>query len=244
MTVLSSLDFKQAYHKPEDDIARQFYLPAMAAAHSYDRAVGYFGSAIYVLAWPSLRHFVAQGGKIRMICSPSLSPEDVDAMTEGYEVRNAAQGERIREEFHRLVTTPGTVKAAKVLASLIALNVLDIRLAWVGEGATGRSKRLFHDKVGIFTDIDDNSVAFKGSMNETWPGLALDGNLESVDVFTTWGSASDQTRVSDEKNYFCRLWHNKFPGVVTIPLPDVARNELILSSDPEHWPDLVNDICI
>ena len=244
MTSLTSLQLKQAYHKPEDDIARLFYLPAMAAAYSYDRAVGYFSSAIYVLAWPSLREFVSHGGKIRMICSPSLSAEDVDAMTEGYASRNENQGDVICEEFRRLLSTPGTLKAAKVLASLIALNVLDIRIAWVGESAAGRSKRLFHDKVGIFTDMENNSVAFKGSMNETWPGLALDGNLESVDVFTTWGGASDQTRVADEKDYFDRLWQNKFPGVITIPLPEVARNELILSSDPEHWPELVDDICI
>ena len=69
MGTLRELPLKQAYHKPEDDIAHAFYLPCLAAAQIYDRAVGYFSSAIYVLAWPSLREFVASGGKIRLICS-------------------------------------------------------------------------------------------------------------------------------------------------------------------------------
>lgn len=71
MTTLKDLQIKQAYHKPEDDIADAFYLPCMAAAHTYDRAVGYFSSAIYALAWPSLREFVDNGGTIRLICSPA-----------------------------------------------------------------------------------------------------------------------------------------------------------------------------
>src|SRR5258706_6221916 len=183
MRALRDLPLKQAYHKPEDDIARAFYLPCLAAAQTYDRAVGYFSSALYALAWPSLREFVANGGKIRLICSPVLSADDATAMADGYAARSEeVQGARLTEEIRRLLATPGTLKATKVLASLVALGVVEIRIAWVGDVAGGRSKRLFHDKVGIFEDKAGDAIAFKGSMNETWPGLALDGNLESVDV--------------------------------------------------------------
>jgi superfamily II DNA or RNA helicase len=245
MTALTELQLKQAYHKPEDDIARAFYLPCMAAACAYDRAVGYFSSAIYALAWPSLRGFVDKGGRIRIICSPVLSKDDVSALSEGYAAReDAIQGELLREEFRRLLATPGTLKPAKVLASLVALNIVDFRIAWVGDVAGGQPKRLFHDKVGIFRDAEGNTVAFKGSMNETWPGLALDGNLESVDVFLSWAGDRERTRVSDELDYFSRLWENRFPGVVTVPLPEIARDELITASDPEHWRELVDEICV
>ena len=47
---LAGLTLKQAYHKPEDDIAREFYLPCFSLAQWYDRAVGFFGSSIYALA--------------------------------------------------------------------------------------------------------------------------------------------------------------------------------------------------
>jgi superfamily II DNA or RNA helicase len=245
MSTLTELQLKQAYHKPEDDIARAFYLPCLAAARTYDRAVGYFSSAIYALAWSSLREFVDNGGKIRIICSPVLSTDDATAMTEGYAAReDAIQGKMLREEFRRLLTTPGTLKPAKVLASLVALDVVDFRIAWVGDVAGGQPKRLFHDKVGIFRDIDGNAVAFKGSMNETWPGLALDGNLESVDVFLSWVGDRERARVMDEQEYFSRLWENRFPGVVTVPLPEVAREALVTASDPEHWRELVDEICV
>lgn len=245
MSTLTELQLKQAYHKPEDDIARAFYLPCLAAARTYDRAVGYFSSAIYALAWPSLREFVDNGGKIRIICSPVLSAGDVTAMSEGYAAReDAIQGELLREEFRRLLTTPGTLKPAKVLASLVALDVVDFRIAWVGDVEGGQPKRLFHDKVGIFRDTDGNAVAFKGSMNETWPGLALDGNLESVDVYLSWAGEREQARVTDEQEYFTRLWENRFPGVVTVPLPEVAREALVTASDPEHWRELVDEICV
>jgi len=245
VATLADLHLKQAYHKPEDDIARAFYLPCLAAAHTYDRAVGYFSSAIYALAWSSLREFVDNGGKIRLICSPVLSSDDAGAMREGYAARNdAAQGDLLKEEFRRLLTMPGTLKPAKVLASLVALDVLNIRVAWVGDVAGGNHKRLFHDKVGIFQDLDGNTVAFKGSMNETWPGLALDGNLESVDVYLSWAGDREQVRVKDESEYFVRLWENRFPGVTTIPLPEVTREALVTASDPEHWRELVEDICV
>jgi superfamily II DNA or RNA helicase len=241
----TDLCLKQAYHKPEDDIARVFYLPCMAWAKTYDRAVGYFSSAIYTLAWPSLREFVANGGRIRMVCSPVLATGDVAAMSEGYEARGAAaQGARLRDEFRTLLATPGLVKPARVLASLVALGIMDLRIAWVGDVAGAQSKRLFHDKLGLFSDAFGNSVAFKGSMNETWPGLALDGNLESVDVFVSWSGDRERARIQEEQQYFERLWASEFPGVLTVPLPDVARDALVAASDPEHWPALVDDICV
>jgi superfamily II DNA or RNA helicase len=180
-----------------------------------------------------------------MICSPVISEDDADAMAEGYDARvNSLQGERLRDQFRRMLATPGMVKPARVLASLVALEVVDIHIAWVADAAGGRSKRLFHDKVGIFSDNEAHAVAFKGSMNETWPGLALDGNLESVDVYVDWADEREKARVADERDYFERLWVNRFPGVVTVPLPEVARNELVAASDPEHWQELANDITI
>ncbi len=242
---LTDLVLKQAYHKPEDDIAAEFYLPCLARATLYERAVGYFSSAIYALAWPSLRAFVDSGGKMRLICSPVLTENDVGAMKEGYSARDdSRQGQALKEEFERMLSSSGTVKPARVLATLIAAGVIDFRIAWVGEEAGGQMKRLFHDKLGIFKDPWGNSVAFKGSMNETWPGLALDGNLESVDVYVGWGGARESERVAAEQSYFDRLWANQYSGVVTVPLPQVALDAFVSAADPEHWRELVDEICV
>lgn len=244
MATLRDLSLKKAYHKPEDDIAADFYLPTVAAATRYDRAVGFFSSSIYQLAWPSLRQFVTNGGTMRLICSPVLSDDDHEAMREGYSDR-AAQGaaDQIRADFARLLAAPALASPAKVLASLIATGVIDCRLAWIGEAAGGRPRRLFHDKIGLLSD-GVSEIAFKGSMNETWPGLALDGNLESVDVFVSWGGERERERIEDERQYFERLWDNTWPGVTTVPLPDSARADIVSAADAASWPELVDDICI
>ena len=72
MSGLASLPLKTDYRKGRDNIADDFYLPCMRVADLYDRAVGFFNSAIYAIAWPSLRNFVERGGKMRLICSPVL----------------------------------------------------------------------------------------------------------------------------------------------------------------------------
>ena len=52
MSNLRDVMLKLSYHKGEDDIAAEFYLPCMRRSHRYDRAVGFFSSSVFVLAWP------------------------------------------------------------------------------------------------------------------------------------------------------------------------------------------------
>jgi superfamily II DNA or RNA helicase len=128
-------------------------------------------------------------------------------------------------------------------ASLVALGVIDCKLAWIGKAAGGRPRRLFHDKIGLLRDAECE-IAFKGSMNETWPGLSLDGNLESVDVFVSWGGARERERIDDERAYFERLWNNDWPGVVTMPLPASAYADIVSAGDAARWPEFVEEICV
>ena len=245
MAELAAIPLKKAYHKPEDDIARAFYLPCMAAAVRYDRAVGFFSSTVYTVAWKGLKAFVANGGKMRLICSPVLSDEDHEAMRAGYSARAEIDcAERMKADFAALMASPQMVKPATVLASLIAVGIVECKIAWVGASAGARPKRLFHDKVGMFSDSVGSSVVFKGSMNETWPGLALDGNLESVDVFVSWGGDRERERIEEERQYFERLWTDVFPGVDTRPLPEVALTEIVSAADAARWPEFVDEICL
>ena len=236
---------RRAYHKPEDDIAQDFYLPAVGAAVQYDRAVGFFSSTVFLLAWPSLKVFAEAGGKMRLICSPILSDDDHEAMRDGYSERAEAEaGVAIGQAFQRLLDSDDFRKPAVVLASLIAGGVIECKIAWVGEEAGGRPRRLFHDKVGILTDVHGDQVAFKGSMNETWPGLSRDGNLESVDVFAGWRDEGELARVQDEAAYFERLWNDTWPGTTVRPFPDTARSAIVSAADAGRWPELVDEICL
>ena len=240
MTRLSALALKATYHKGEDDIAADFYLPCMNAAVMYDRAVGFFNSTIYALAWPSLASFVARGGRMRIVCSPVLLPADIEALDKGYHDKlEAALGERLRSETEQLLREPFLQKPAAVLASLVALGAIDVRIALLGARAR---RRLFHDKVGIFTDLEGNRVVFKGSMNETWSGLSSDGNLESVDVFASWEDYREASRVREEVSYFERLWRDDYPDVRVREFPEVARELLLQVADLSNWESIAQDL--
>ena len=225
---LAEVTLRTSYHKGRDDIAEAFYLPCMRRASEYDRAVGYFRSTAFVIAWPALRQFVQGGGKIRILCSQVLSGADIDALEQGYSARvDDALATRLTEEVKSVLRDEALGQPARVLSGLVARKILDLQIAVLRDtDLRGAKGRIFHDKLGIFRDGNKNTVIFKGSMNETWTGLAADGNLESVDVAASWMGARDLERTLYEEKYFADLWANQYPTLNVRPFPQVARDEL------------------
>lgn len=241
MPDLSKLSLQVAYHKGRDDIARAFYLPCMERAQRYDRAVGYFRSTAFLIAWPALKGFVARGGHMRVLCSQLLAEQDVEALENGYAGRaDETLGNRLREEVASLLRDPVLREPATVLAGLVARGNLHLQIAILRETEKASAHgRIFHDKVGIFHDDHGNRVVFKGSMNETWSGLAADGNLESVDVAASWLEGRDLERCNVEEAYFEELWARRYPGLLVRPFPEVAREELIRAA-PDDLDDAID----
>jgi superfamily II DNA or RNA helicase len=239
MTGLADITFQTSYHKGRDDIANDFYLPAMSCAIAYDRAVGYFRSAAFIIAWPALRQFVTRGGRIRILCSQVLQGEDIDALDEGYAARaDTALTARMTNEVAMLLEDELMSEPARVLAALVAINVVQFKIAVLRPSPGASATRIFHDKLGILEDGEGNTLIFKGSMNETWSGLASDGNLESVDAACLWLGGRDAQRVGDETAYFADLWANTYPGLDVRPFPDVARETLVAAADAD-WENTV-----
>lgn len=228
MLDLSQLNLQVAYHKGKDDIARDFYLPCMERAQRYDRAVGYFRSTAFLIAWPALKGFIARDGTMNILCSQLLADQDVVALEQGYAGRtDELLGERLREEVASLLRDPVLRQPTSVLAGLVARGNLNLQIAILRETDMASAHgRIFHDKLGIFHDAHSNRVVFKGSMNETWSGLAADGNLESVDVAASWLGGRDLERCNFEQAYFDDLWSRRYPGLLVRPFPEVARAEL------------------
>lgn len=238
MADLSDLALRTSYHKGQDDIAADFYLPCMERAISYDRAVAYFRSAAFIVAWPALSGFVRRGGHIRVLCSQVLAPDDIDALEAGYSARaDATLADRFVEEVRSLVDDEVMREPTRILAALVAGGTIDLKIAVLrATDVESAPTRIFHDKLGIFSDESGHTVVFKGSMNETWAGLAADGNLESIDVAATWLGERDVERVDAEIDYFSSLWENRYPGLNVRPFPEVARDELRRVADPD-WED-------
>jgi len=242
MSGLRDRELAPSYDKSVDDIAEQFYLPCMRMAHRYDRISGYFSSAIFSIAWPALKDFVKAGGRMRLICSPVFSSTDVGALHDGYAALTDDElGAALVAELRVLLDSARSRKPAQVLAGLIAAGVVDVRLAVLTDAAGPGDRRLFHDKVGLFTDTAGDAVGFRGSMNETYLGLAADGNLESIDVFPSWSGGRDAQRATEAGSRFEALWNNEVPTVNVRPVPEVAA-VVIREAGPSDWEVLVDEV--
>jgi superfamily II DNA or RNA helicase len=242
MTGLRDFDFAESYDKSVDDIAEDFYLPCMRSATRYDRISGYFSSAVFSISWPALKAFVKADGHMRLICSPVFSSTDITAVKEGYAALSDEDlSAALISELRILLEGERSRKPAQVLAGLIAAGVIEIRIAILAATLGPGDRRLFHDKVGLFSDTMGDTVGFRGSMNETFLGLSPDGNLESIDVFPSWVGGRDAKRAEDAAERFEAFWRNEVNAADIRPIPQAVA-DVIRNAGPSDWEVLVDEI--
>lgn len=191
----------------------------------YDRAVGYFSSTLYQVVALAFSDFVRRGGRMRLVCSPALTQEDFDAMKEADTIGRHLQA-TVRQDLEALLQRPEAVPATKLLATLIANDIIDVRIAF-----TDHPSGIFHDKLGIFEDLEEKRVSFVGSANETWRAWGL--NHESFEVFCSWQNESDLLRTRDHADNFRQIWRGREPGVRIAYLEDVTREQLVAIADDD-----------
>lgn len=239
MKYLNEITYKQTYNKIDDNIANTFYLPSLERCIRYDRLTGYFGSTVFIIAWQALKSFVEIGGKMRIVCSPVLGDDDIDAIQKGSKGKqDSSIRDALNKELDTIWNSDELRKPFQVLAALIANGIIEIKVA-VGKSA--QFTQLFHDKTGIFFD-GQNSVSFRGSVNETFKGLSNNGNIESISVFTSWLNPSDAQRVASDQELFDRIWDNTAKGLIVCPLPEDIKTRIKNSCPKGKWEDLADEI--
>lgn len=175
---LRALDLDTEYRTGEHDLLWEFYRPCLQQAYRYDRASGYFRSTIYDATGELFIDLASRGGRVRLVCSPELTPEDVEAIRHGYRERDARLAKVLTRQLDEILSIPALSDRHAILATLVSVGTLDIRLAILPD-----ARGLFHEKLGIFVDRDGYTLSFKGSANETWSGWDLRGNVESFEVW-------------------------------------------------------------
>ncbi|MCI1857474.1 MAG: DEAD/DEAH box helicase family protein [Sporolactobacillus sp.] len=240
---LKEQTYLTSYNKADHDIAEMFYLPCMRNAVFYDRISGYFGSTIYIIVWDALREFIENDGKIRLVCSPYVSDEDAAALANGYSAKNdEILASSLAKEVQALFGDPYLTAPAKLLAYMISKGIIDVKIAIPTGNESPNSRRLFHDKVGIFTDREECKVGFRGSMNETFKGLSSDGNMESIDVFPNWLDSRDAERVDDASDFFEKLWAESVQGIIVYRFPNASKEILRTKAEGVQWRELLDEI--
>ena len=206
------LDLKTEYRSRRDDIIKDFYFPILERAVLYQRAAGFFSSTALSALSEGICALIGNGGKIRLITSPKLSSEDIDAIDDGL-IRHGTV------TIDQLLSDLRNPRGKNFLSSLIASGCLEIKIALLDEN-TGAG--MFHEKSGLMFDGAGNVIAFAGSMNES--ANAFVTNYEAIDVFASW--TADRDRVRLKQAAFDAMWSDREPGLKIKNLSD-ARNDLV-----------------
>ena len=207
------------YRSYKNNVVKEFYIPVLKEANKYQRAVGFFTSDALIEISKGISGLILNGGSIELIVSPILNKSDIAAIEEGYDQRQTVENAIIRE-FHEPKDDTEKERLAWI-SYLIEIGKLDIMVAFTKKKSMAS---MFHEKMGIISDADGNTIAFTGSMNET--SNAFFNNYESFDVYCSWKDY-ECDRVEDKVKAFNQIWKNKESSLEVMQFPKAARDKLL-----------------
>lgn len=197
--------YKPTYDSYVDLPIEHFFVPSIDQAVEYNRAVGYFSSAILTVLAEAFTNFAERGGKMNLICSPILTAGDAVTFEEVSKVKAL---EALNRSLDQLDSDGLIEEPLNLMAALIKKGCLSVKFAIPYNPSEG----IFHQKIGIFKDDVGHEVAFSGSNNESLSGWMEMKNSESFSVYTSWRDDNDAERVEDIDVRFNRMWSNQYRG--------------------------------
>ena len=208
---------KSEYRSLIDNVVQDFYIPLLNEAVFYRRAVGFFSSSSLVEISKGIASLAKRGGKIQIVASPYLSDDDVEAIRKGYEDRDKIIEKALLNQLSDETLDYYSMERLNLLATLIAEGILDIRIAYTEDH---KGIGMYHEKMGVITDAEGNSVAFSGSMNESSTAMSI--NYETIDVFRSWGDTFEANQERLKENAFVSIWNNTEPNIQVLEFPSIS----------------------
>ena len=205
------LKLKLIYDNSTEEITNDLIVPLLGESKIYYRGVGYFSSNWIQIVTQGLHKIAEKGGKIYLITSPNLSADDWEAMKLG---KKAEVDDLLYENIKRTINEDFTIKTREeclnLLSWLIADNILIMKFAICKNG-----KGMYHDKLAIFVDNEDNKVCLHGSFNDS---LQATYNGEGFSVFKSYESGQ-KDYVDEHFTRFQNMWKglNEFYEIYDIP---------------------------
>jgi len=221
------LNLKHTYNSEKDNILEDFYIPVLKEAINYKRVTGYFSSRSFMTAAAGLSQFIRNGGRMQFILNIVLSDEDYKQIEKA-----TYNTEEIIEEklIHDLSQLEDEFKSnyVKLLGWLIAYNYLEVKIGYIKDKQIENA--VLHQKIGILTDMENNTISFSGSNNESAYGWVY--NSEKFKVFFSWEPNND-VFISQDTTDFNELWSNQSPKTEVIPFPEAVERKVISIADIE-----------
>jgi superfamily II DNA or RNA helicase len=197
--------YKPTYDSFVDLPIEHFFIPSLSQSIEYNRAVGYFSSAIISVLAEAFTDFAQRGGKMNLICSPILTAGDASTLEE---ISKSKVMQHLNLALDRLDSDGHIQQPLNLMAGLIKSGCLSVKFAIPYDPNAG----IFHQKIGIFKDNVGYEVGFSGSNNESLSGWMEMKNSESFSVYTSWRDSNDEERVEDIDRRFNKMWGNQYRG--------------------------------
>ena len=163
---------------------------------------------------------------MKLVASPLLEQEDVEAFKRGYKSRATIVERAVVRQLDdcRIQSLPEIARdRLECIAWMVGEGRLDIKLAVPTGELLQEGHRIYHEKLGVFFDKSKNAIAFSGSANESVGGWV--SNFESFDVYKSWDDPHN--RVERKIQDFQDLWHNHTPLLTVLDFPKAAKRQLL-----------------
>lgn len=212
------LNIEHSYiSRGDNNIADSFLNPVLKCTKEYKRSVGFFSSGVIDAVMDGILALARNGGSIKLISSPQLSEEDVQAISIGYDQKKKLISNAFSRDFVREIEKFSDLRL-QMLCDLIRKGILDIRIAITAD--TG----IYHDKLGVLKGFDGNIIVFYGSSNSSYSGYR--SNYEKIRVSKGWEAGFEEI-VLDEEREFDSLWNNTNPFVEVYEYTKTAEENLL-----------------
>ncbi|RNJ79706.1 MAG: DNA repair helicase [Nitrosopumilus sp. H8] len=205
---LREIDLKEEYRSDKDDIVSEFFFPCLSNCVRYDRCVDFLSIHTLITISMAFENFAMGKAKIRMITGHRFRTEDLNVFSKIFSKSSKSFGGKL-------------IKNAKIksLQDTVERGQIELKVAIPNSEEVADS---FSERIGIFSDIQGQSVAFTGTSGESFSTQTRD--FESVDVFTSW---NDSTRVERKMRDFENLWENKTNYVEVHDFMDAEDGNLL-----------------
>lgn len=206
---LREIKLKEEYRSDRNDIVAEFFFPCLGQCIEYDRCVDLLSIQTLATIVMAFENFSGGKAKLRMVTGHRFKTTDLNLFTRLF-------SEKYTKKFDGKL-----IKDVKIqkLQNIVNNGQIELKIAIPNSEKVVDS---FSERIGIFRDDEDQTVAFTGTSKESFSTQTRD--FESVDVFTSW---NDQSRVERKVKDFEELWENKTKHVDVYDFMEAEENNLL-----------------
>lgn len=211
---------KSDYFSANENLIEGFYNLALAESVKYDRLSGYFSSASLSVAAKGMTKLIENDGHIRLLCGVELSKDDWNSISNPEQFKDIIN-KNFLDEYENLEDEL-IWNYTKVLGWMIANEILEVKIGLNYIHGKYIPDEIFHPKLGIFHDAEDNCLIFVGSVNESARGWGV--NSENLHTFKAWKSTE---HIDTNISAFEDFWSNFNDNLRVFNVPDESIDFLI-----------------